>query len=168
MNPAFSLAAIKDILRSCLPANKHLNKYDVFYTRIRCRRLMGVYKENPRYESFVTALSQSDLVLGLDESSITEDECLTIGKEIWAELLNRNQDHEESLVCFQDFLLQMKERVNGFDYCLATDRKGYCNGVVWQTATMRKSITKIYGIILSPIQQFSYFGLLLNESRQPL
>lgn len=36
-NPAFSSAAIKDMLWSCLPANKHLSKYYVFYTRICCR-----------------------------------------------------------------------------------------------------------------------------------
>lgn len=73
---------------------------------------------------------------------------MTIRKEIWAELLNRDQDHEESLICFQEYFTQMKEKANGFDYRLATDRKGYWNGVVWQTATKRENF-RLFGTFLS-------------------
>ena len=89
-------------------------------------------------------MKNSNLVKGLDENIITEEETIELANETWQDLINKGESSDkERLFQFSDYLVFLSDRSKGFACKLAHDSDGGTNGVVWQTATMRSNFERI-------------------------
>ena len=114
------------------PKKKQTSKLDVFYIKVRVRRVLLCLCENPGYESFKENVNDSDLLDGLrDKVDLEEDQAHDPPKETWIDVLKDNDmEKSNSIVIFLNCLKLLSQSTKGFICKLVHDEKGIANGLI--------------------------------------
>ena len=144
-----SVNSIKSILKPIWPRKKDIRPQDVFYIRKKEMNLLPVLRLNPSHISFKEAANVSVFLGGIDdEIDIDNDTVNKIARDLWLDILSDSSGDSSSIVTFSQYMNLLQSQSTGFIYEFATDKNGYVNGVVWQTATMRSSFER-YGVYIA-------------------
>ena len=152
-----STNSIKSVMRVAWPKAKLATKQDIFNIRVKVMKLMPTFrKSNQDYETFKEVVNASDMLQGIDNEELTDDEAYQLGYDLWLELVNTTNTKEEAMMSFIEYLELIKARAKGFTYKLAETSEdanisGNNNkkllGVMWMTATMRRNFELFGGYI---------------------
>jgi len=114
-------------------------------------KLMPTFRNsNEDYEEFKKFVNCDDLLKGIDNEELDDDEAYQLGHNLWLEVLNTADTKEEAIMSFVEYLELIKCRAKGFTYKLAEDMSGEEKklvGVIWMTATMRRNFELFGGYI---------------------
>ena len=81
-----STSSIKSIMKVAWPKAKLPSKQDIFNIRVKIMRLMPTFrKSNQDYETFKEVVNASDMLQGIDNEELTDDEAYQLGHELWLE-----------------------------------------------------------------------------------
>ena len=143
---------IKNTMMKVWPKAKAITKHDIFNIRVKVMKLMKTYRgSNREYEQFKKVVNASDMLQGIDNEALDDDEAYELCQQLWLEVLDSATDNkQDSILNFIEYLELIKSRAQGFTYKLAEtvdntiddsgeDHKKKLRGVVWMTATMRRN-----------------------------
>ena len=139
---------IKNAMKNVWPKAKAITKHDIFNIRVKVMKLMKVYRgSNREYEQFKSVVNASDLLQGIDNEALDDDEAYELCQQLWLEVLDSaTSNKQDSILNFIEYLELIKLRAQGFTYKLAetdesgdTDHRKKLRGVIWMTATMRRN-----------------------------
>ena len=138
-----SREAILTQLRVAWPKHKPITKQDVFYTRVKCLRLLPLIRETKDFEEFSKKAQESKLLGGIDdEIDVNDDEAYELAHSACAELLEKKTVDSESIFSVVEFLKLLSAKAKGFSYEViheTHDGKKEMLGILWMTATMRQN-----------------------------
>lgn len=144
-------SSIRNVMSVAWPSAKLTSKHDVFNLRVKVMKLMPIFrKSNNDYEAFKEVVNASDMLQGIDNEELNDDEAYQLGQSLWLELVNTTDTKEEAMMSFIEYLELIKSRARGFTYKLAEDtseQKKKLLGVIWMTATMRRNFELFGGYI---------------------
>ena len=145
-NVKLKTITIKNILQPIWPKNKNISKHDIFNLRLRIKRLLPKIENCDAFDSFQKFINASQLMTGLDDEQISDDEAYEMAMSVWKDLFNKGgNESSDSLLCFEEHLQILSENAKGFVYDIAYDSDGTINEAVWQTATMRDNFERFGG-----------------------
>ena len=135
---------IRHVLQRIFPIDKNVTKQDVYYMRLRCRRLLPLLASDQSFEEFEKVVSDSDIPHDYRYNTIidNDDEACAVAKDIWIDFLNEDSTNCDSAASFQTYLKLISQNAKGFSYKLSYDNQMCITGVVWMTSTMRSSFER--------------------------
>lgn len=146
-----SSSKIKEVMAKVWPGRKMVDKNAVFNIRVKVMKCMPIFrKSNYDYEAFKEVVNASDMLQGIDNEELNDDEAYTLCQTLWLEIVNTTHSKEEAIFSFLEYLELIKSRAKGFVYKLAEDNSGKKKtllGVIWMTATMRRNFELFGGYI---------------------
>jgi len=79
-------------------------------------------------------LDDIDNDFDLDDDHVTQ-----LATELWLEILGENGDDSDAIINIQQYVELIASKDEGFLYAFALYSDGKANGLIWQTATMRRN-----------------------------
>ena len=143
-------SAIKNVMKMVWPSQKTVTKQNIFYVRKKVMKCLPILRKSNDYEDFKSVVNCDDLLKGVDNEELDDDEAYQLAHTLWLEVLNTTDTKEEAIMSFIEYLELIKCRAKGFTYKLAEDTSGKEKklvGVVWMTATMRRNFELFGGYI---------------------
>ncbi len=145
-------SAIKNVMKVAWPSQKLVTKQNISYIRAKVMKLLPTLrKSNFDYEEFKKVVNCDDLLNGIDNEELDDDDAYQLAHTVWLDLLSTTDTKEEAIFSFIEYLNLIKCRAKGFTYKLAeevdTSGKKKLVGVVWMTATMRRNFELFGGYI---------------------
>ena len=145
------LKTIKDIVEEQLPLNKKLSPQNIYSIKKKIVRLLPRMENCHDYKSFQEIMNtpiRGPNDLHADNTTVTPDEACKVYGSVWKEIMNdHNQDKNDTLVCFTEFMKLMKLKDKEFAYQILADTEGEVTGCLWMTSTMRMNFEKFGGFI---------------------
>lgn len=148
-------SAIKNVMKIAWPTKKVITKQNTSYIRAKVMKLLPTLRNSDfEYEEFKKVVNCDDLLKGIDNEELDDDEAYELAQTAWLDVVNTTDSKEEDIFSFIQFLELIKCRAKGFTYKLAeevdTSRGGgekKLVGVLWMTATMRRNFELFGGYI---------------------
>ena len=98
------------------------------------------------YQDFAKMFNTSKLPIGIDNTPLTDDNIVQMGKELWLEIMNDDND-TDTIVTFQEYMLSLEHQNEGFAVNFLRSNQGRITGCIWQTAIMRDNFEWLGGFI---------------------
>jgi len=141
-------ASIRSVVQPMMPSQKELTYRNIFYIRVKINKCLPIYEEHPKYEAFAQTMDDNILLGGLDdEFEINDDQATELATDLWLQVLRGKDDDDDSIINIQQYMELIARTARGFVYAFALDENGKVNGLVWQTATMRRNYELFGGYI---------------------
>ena len=145
-------SAIKNVMKVAWPSQKIVTKQNISYIRAKVMKLLPTLrKSNFDYEEFKKVVNCNDLLNGIDDEELDDDDAYQLAHTVWLDLLSTTNTKEEAIFSFIEYLNLIKCRAKGFTYKLAeevdTSGEKKLVGVLWMTATMRRNFELFGGYI---------------------
>ena len=123
---------IRHVLQRIFPNDKNVTKHDVYYMRLRCRRLLPLLASDQSFEEFERVVSDSDIPHDYRYNTIidNDDEACVVAKDIWIDFLNEDNSQCDSASSFQTYLKLISQNAKGFSYKLSYDHQRSITGIV--------------------------------------
>lgn len=137
-------STIKAILKEQFPSNKNVTSHHVFNMKKKLRDILPLMQDVESFKDFQHLCNTSNLVAGLEDIPLSDDNAAQVGKEVWEEIMSNDYD-DDVLITFKEFMSMMEAGNAGFRYQMFYDTTGRCTGCVWQTATMRDNFDRFGG-----------------------
>ena len=137
---------IKQILKSQFPANKNVTTRHVYWMKNRIKKILPRMHEFNNYQDFAKMFNTSKLPIGIDNTPLTDDNIVQMGKELWLEIMNDDND-TDTIVTFQEYMLSLEHQNEGFAVNFLRSNQGRITGCIWQTAIMRDNFEWLGGFI---------------------
>jgi hypothetical protein len=102
-NGILKTETIKSIVSPIWPSNKNITKSDVFNIRIRVERMLPKIVTCYSFESFQKSVNSSDLITGLDNITLNDDEVNKYATNLWSSFMNEgNLTESEALLTLKN------------------------------------------------------------------
>ena len=111
---------------------------------------------------FMSAMKSSDLVIGIDNDPISDDNIADIGKEIWRDIMNTKKADDDNFCTFREYMNLLSDRQEGFEYEILYNSNGVATGCAWQTSVMHEHFELFGGYICLDVM-----GRKLNKLEWP-
>ena len=149
-NPDTPARAIRNMLIRCSTnKSQHWSPKHVWYTKINiismirtmsssCLESFELFQanfNNQKFNKFLNCTPSSEL------DSVTDNTAL-VAKDVWKIMMNNNSYNQDPTETLLNFLSQLSELDNGFDYRISRNTKNEITGIVWMTSVMRASLEK--------------------------
>ena len=88
----------------------------------------------------------SKLPIGIDDTPLSVDNIVQMGKDLWLEIMN-DDNNVDTIVTFQEYMLSLECQNEGFVVTNLRSNQGRITGCIWQTAIMRDNFERFGGFI---------------------
>ena len=86
--------------------------------------------ECDNFQDFVNMFNTSKLPTGIDNTPLTDDNIVQMGKELWLEIMNDDND-TDTIVTFQEYMLSLESQNEGFAVSFLRSNQGRITGCIW-------------------------------------
>ena len=76
---------VKQILMRQFPVNKNVTTRDVYWLKNRILKILPKMHECDNFQDFVNIFNTSKLPIDIDNTPLTDDNIVQMGKELWLE-----------------------------------------------------------------------------------
>ena len=98
------------------------------------------------FQDFVNIFNTSKLSNGIDNTPLTADNIVQMGKDLWLEIMN-DDDNIDTILKFQEDMLSLECQNEGFAVTFVRSNQGCITYCIWQTATMRGNFERFGGFM---------------------
>ena len=114
-NGRLTAASNKRIIRPIWSKKKDISSPDVFYIRLKVKKLLPTLRDNPNYNDFKERVNDSVLLNGIDdEIGLDNDMAHELATGMWLNVLQANMTSEDSIVTFVQYLELVQDNAKGF------------------------------------------------------
>jgi hypothetical protein len=154
-------SSIRSVVQPLMPSQKELTYRNLFYIRAKIHKILPHYEKHPDYASFAETMDDGVFLDGIDNDfDLDDDHATQLATELWLEILGGNEDSSDTIINIQQYMELIASKAKGFVYAFALDSEGKANGLVWQTATMRRNF-EIWGIFCTRYNEKIYQQMAL-------
>ena len=137
---------LKQVLKSQFPSNKNVDTRHVYWMKNKIKSILPKMDGCENFNDFVNMFNTSKLPIGIDDTPLSDDNIVQMGKDLWMEIMN-DDNNVDTIVTFQEYMLNLESQNRGFAVSFLRSNQGRITGCIWQTAIMRDNFERFGGFV---------------------